>query len=296
MSLIPFDDRDGQIWLDGKLVPWRDAKVHVLTHGLHYGSCIFEGQRVYNRRIFKLEQHTDRLFQSARLMGFEIPFTPQQINDACRQVVEAQGMDDAYMRPVAWRGSEQMAVSAQKAKIHVAIAVWPWPSMFDPEIKKKGIAMDISRWRRPAPDTTPWKAKAAGLYMICTLSKHEAEQKGFADALMYDWRGLVAEATGANIFFVKDNSLFTPHADCFLNGITRQTVMDLARARQIDVVETYIESKDVEGFSECFLTGSAAEVTPVGSIGRWKFEVGNITRTLMDDYANLVRGKYAIPS
>ena len=293
MSLIPFDDRDGHIWLDGKLVPWREAKIHVLTHGLHYGSSIFEGQRVYNRKIFKLEQHTERLFQSARLMGFEIPYTQEQINAACRQVVEAQGLDDAYMRPVAWRGSEQMAVSAQKSKIHVAIAVWPWPSMFDPEIKKKGIAMDIARWRRPAPDTTPWKAKAAGLYMICTLSKHEAEAKGLSDAMMYDWRGLVAEATGANIFFVKDNRLFTPHADCFLNGITRQTVMKLARARQIEVVETYIQSNDVQGFSECFLTGSAAEVTPVGKIGNWQFEVGNITRTLMDDYANHVRGKYA---
>lgn len=294
MSLIPFDDREGHIWLDGKLVPWRDAKVHVLTHGLHYGSCIFEGQRVYNRKIFKLQQHTSRLFESARLMGFEIPFTEQQINEACQMVVESQDHDDAYMRPVAWRGSEQMAVSAQKSKIHVAIAVWPWPSMFDPEIKKRGIRMDISRWRRPAPDTTPWKAKAAGLYMICTLSKHEAEQKGYADAMMYDWRGLVAEATGANIFFVKEGRLVTPHADCFLNGITRQTVMDLARARQIDVVEKHIQSNEVSNFTECFLTGSAAEVTPVGEIGPWKFDVGNITHTLMDDYANFVRGTYKI--
>ena len=198
------------------------------------------------------------------------------------------------MRPVAWRGSEMMAVSAQKSKIHVAIAVWPWPSMFDPEIKKKGIKLDISRWRRPAPDTTPWKAKAAGLYMICTLSKHEAEAKGYADAMMYDWRGLVAEATGANMFFVKDNKLFTPHPDCFLNGITRQTVMDLARARQIEVVEKYIQSSEVGTFQECFLTGSAAEVSPVGSIGDWKFEVGNITHTLMDDYSKFVRGNHKI--
>lgn len=291
MSLIPFDDREGHIWLNGKLVPWRNAQTHVLTHGLHYGSSVFEGQRVYNRKIFKLEQHTTRLFESARLMGFEIPYTQDQINDACRQVVEAQSADDAYMRPVAFRGSEQMAVSAQLSKIHVAIAVWPWPSMFDPAIKQKGIRLDISRWRRPAPETTPWKAKAAGLYMICTLSKHEAEHKGYADAMMYDWRGLVAEATGANIFFVRDNRLYTPHPDCFLNGITRQTVIDLARARQVEVVEKYIQGSDVSGFSECFLTGSAAEVTPVGEIGPWKFEVGNLTRTLMDDYASFVRGK-----
>jgi branched-chain amino acid aminotransferase len=198
------------------------------------------------------------------------------------------------MRPVAWRGSEMMAVSAQKSKIHVAIASWPWPSMFDPEIKNKGIKLDISRWRRPAPETTPWKAKAAGLYMICTLSKHEAEAKGCADAMMYDWRGLVAEATGANMFFVKDNKLFTPYADCFLNGITRQTVMDLARARQIEVVEKYIQSSEVGTFEQCFLTGSAAEVSPVGSIGDWKFEVGNVTRTLMDDYSNFIRGKHKI--
>jgi branched-chain amino acid aminotransferase len=294
MALIPFDDRDGHIWLDGKLVPWRDATTHVLTHGLHYGSCVFEGQRVYDKKVFKLEQHTSRLFESARLMNFEIPYTEQQINGACKQVVEAAGLNDAYMRPVAFRGSEQMSVSAQQSKIHVAIAVWPWPSMFDPEIKRKGIKLDIARWRRPAPDTTPWKAKAAGLYMICTLSKHEAEAKGFADAMMYDWRGLVAEATGANIFFVKEGKLITPYADCFLNGITRQTVMDLARARQIDVVEQYIQPSEVAGFSECFLTGSAAEVTPVGSIGDWKFEVGNITRTLLDDYSNFVRGKHTI--
>jgi branched-chain amino acid aminotransferase len=294
MSLIPFDDREGHIWFDGKLTPWRDAKIHVLTHGLHYGSCVFEGQRVYNKKVFKLEQHTARLFESARLMGFEIPFTETQINDACKQVVEAQGNDDAYMRPVAWRGSEMMAVSAQKSKIHVAIASWPWPSMFDPEIKNKGIKLDISRWRRPAPETTPWKAKAAGLYMICTLSKHEAEAKGYADAMMYDWRGLVAEATGANMFFVKDNKLFTPYADCFLNGITRQTVIDLAKARQIEVVEKYIQSSEVGSFEQCFLTGSAAEVSPVGSIGDWKFEVGNVTRTLMDDYSNFIRGKHKI--
>ena len=291
MALIPFDDRNGFIWMDGKMMPWRDAKIHVLTHGLHYGSCVFEGQRVYGGKIFKLEEHTDRLFNSAEVMGFKIPYTKEQINQACRQVAEAQGFADAYMRPVAWRGSEQMSVSAQQSKIHVAVGVWEWPSMFDPEIKRNGIRMDIARWRRPAPDTTPWKAKAAGLYMICTLSKHEAEAKGLHDAMMYDYRGLVAEATGANIFFVKEGKLFTPHPDCFLDGITRKTVIDLARNRQIEVVEKFIKSTDVGEFEECFLTGSAAEVSPVGQIGDWKFTVGNLTRTLADDYANTVRGK-----
>lgn len=291
MALIPFDDRNGFIWMDGKMMPWRDAKIHVLTHGLHYGSAIFEGQRIYGGKIFKLQEHTDRLFASAEVMGFTIPFTKEQINEACRQVAEAQGFADAYMRPVAWRGSEQMSVSAQKSKIHVAIGVWEWPSMFDPEVKKNGIKLDIARWRRPAPDTTPWKAKAAGLYMICTLSKHEAEAKGLQDAMMYDYRGLVAEATGANIFFVKEGKLFTPYADCFLDGITRKTVIELARNRQIEVVEKFIKSSDVGEFEECFLTGSAAEVSPVGQIGDWKFTVGNLTRTLHDDYANTVRGK-----
>jgi branched-chain amino acid aminotransferase len=291
MALIPFDDRNGFIWMDGKMLPWREAKIHVLTHGLHYGSCIFEGQRVYNGKIFKLEEHTARLFASAEVMGFKIPFTQEQINEASRQVAEAQGFADAYMRPVAWRGSEQMSVSAQQSKIHVAIGVWEWPSMFDPEIKKHGIKLDIARWRRPAPDTTPWKAKAAGLYMICTLSKHEAEAKGLHDAMMYDYRGLVAEATGANIFFVKEGKLFTPYPDCFLDGITRKTVIELARKRQVEVVEKYIQSSDVAGFEECFLTGSAAEVSPVGQIGEWKFTVGNLTRTLAEDYANTVRGR-----
>ena len=289
MALFPFDDRDGSIWMDGKLLPWRDAKIHVLTHGLHYGSCIFEGQRVYGGKVFKLEEHTARLFNSAEVMGFQIPYTQEQINDACRQVAEAQGFADAYMRPVAWRGSEQMSVGARQSKIHVAVGVWEWPSMFDPEIKKHGIKLDIARWRRPAPDTTPWKAKAAGLYMICTLSKHEAEDKGLHDAMMYDYRGLVAEATGANIFFVKEGKLFTPYPDCFLDGITRKTVIELARNRQIEVVEKFIQSADVEGFEECFLTGSAAEVSPVGQIGNWKFEVGNLTRTLQDDYSRAVR-------
>jgi branched-chain amino acid aminotransferase len=275
--------------MDGKLTPWRDAKVHVLTHGLHYGSCVFEGQRVYNRKVFKLEQHTARLFESAKIMGFEIPYTQEQIVDACKQVVEAQGLDDAYMRPVAWRGSEMMAVSAQKSKIHVAIAVWPWPSMFDPEIKAKGIKLDISRWRRPAPETIPWKAKAAGLYMICTLSKHEAERKGYADAMMLDWRGRVAEATGANVFFVKDGILHTPTPDCFLDGITRRTVIDLAKRRGYEVIERTIMPEEMAEFEQAFLTGTAAEVTPISEIGPYKFKVGEIAKNLMEDYSAVVQ-------
>lgn len=290
MALIPFDDRDGFMWMDGKLIPWRDAKVHVLTHGLHYGSCVFEGQRVYGGKVFRLEDHTARLFRSAELMGFTIPFTQEQVSEGCRQVIEAQGLKDAYMRPVAWRGSEVMGVSAQASKIHVAVAVWEWPSYFSPEQKAKGIRLDIAKYRRPSPECAPSHAKAAGLYMICTLSKHEAEKKGYADAMMYDYRGLVAEATGANIFFVKDGKLHTPYPDCFLNGLTRQTVIELARKRQIEVVEQFIQSSDVGGFSECFLTGSAAEVTPVGEIGHWKFTPGNITRALMEDYSAHVRG------
>lgn len=291
MAVIPFDDRDGFIWLDGALVPWRDAKIHVLTHGLHYGSCVFEGQRVYNGKVFKLEEHTARLFKSARILGMEIPFSEAQINDACRQVVEAQGAINAYMRPVVWRGSEVMGVSAQASRIRVAVAVWDWPSYFSPEIKAKGIRLDIAKWKRPAPDTIPSEAKAAGLYMICTLSKHEAEKNGYQDALMFDYRGLVAEATGANIFFVKEGKIHTPLADCFLNGLTRQTVIELARSRQIEVLERHIHPDELNGFEQCFLTGSAAEVTPVSEIGPWRFKVGEVTTALMDDYAKLVRGQ-----
>ena len=289
MALIPFDDRDGFMWMDGKMMPWRDAKIHVLSHGLHYGSCVFEGQRVYGGKIFKLEEHTDRLFTSAEVMGFKIPFTKEQINQASRQVAEAQGFADAYMRPVAWRGSEQMSVSAQQSKIHVAIGVWEWPSMFDPEVKKHGIKMDIARWRRPAPDTTPWKAKAAGLYMICTLSKHEAEAKGYDDALMLDYRGHLAEGTGANLFLVIDGKLHTPVPDCFLNGITRQTVIELARGRGIEVVERYLEPGELSRAAEVFLTGTAVEVTPVREIDEHRFQVGQITRQLVADFDALTR-------
>jgi branched-chain amino acid aminotransferase len=285
MAIIPFDDRDGSLWYDGKLVPWREAKTHVLTHGLHYASSVFEGERLYSGRIYKLEEHTARLFESARLMGMKIPYTEEQINAACYEAAQAQGIEDGYVRPVVFRGSEMMAVAAQNTKIHVAIAVWQWPSYFDPATKLKGIRLTISDWKRPAPDTAPTKAKAAGLYMICTLSKHEAEAQGYNDALMFDYRGLVAEATGANVFFVKDGALHTPTPDCFLDGITRQSVMALARARQIPVHERHIERKELETFTECFLTGTAAEVTPVSEIGPYKFKPGKISETLMNDYA-----------
>jgi branched-chain amino acid aminotransferase len=288
-DVIPFDDRDGSLWYDGKLVPWREAKTHVLTHGLHYASCVFEGERCYSGRIYKLKEHTHRLFESARILGMIIPYTEEEISAACMAAVRAQDIVDGYVRPVVYRGSEMMAVSAQNTKIHVAIAVWQWGSYFDPQQKLKGIRLDISQWRRPAPDTAPTKAKAAGLYMICTMSKHAAEAKGYADALMADYRGYVAEATGANVFFVKDGKLHTPIADCFLDGITRRSIMALARARQIPVVERHIEVKEMGDFSECFLTGTAAEVTPVSEVGPYRFKPGEISSTLMHDYADDVR-------
>jgi branched-chain amino acid aminotransferase len=288
-DVLPFDQRDGSLWYDGKLVPWREAQTHVLTHGLHYASCVFEGERIYNGIIYKLEEHTARLFESARLMGMKIPYTPDEISAACYEAARAQHIVDGYVRPVVFRGSEMMAVAAQNTKIHVAIAVWQWPSYFDPKEKLKGIRLDIAEWRRPAPDTAPTRAKAAGLYMICTLSKHAAESRGYADALMYDYRGYIAEATGANVFFVKDDKLHTPIADCFLDGITRKAVIELARARQIPVIERHIEPKEMETFSECFITGSAAEVTPVSEIGPYRFKPGAISETLMNDYADEVR-------
>ena len=288
-DVIPFDMRDGSLWFDGKLVPWKDAKTHVLTHGLHYGSCVFEGERFYNGRIYKLAEHTARLFESARILGMKIPYTEDEISAACMEAGKAQDIVDGYVRPVVYRGSEMMAVSAQNTKIHVAIAAWRWASYFDPATKLKGIRLDISKWHRPGPDMATTNAKAAGLYMICTLSKHEAESKGYADALMYDYRGYVAEATGANVFFVKDGKLHTPIADCFLNGITRQTVIELAKKRQIPVTERHIEPSELESFSECFLTGSAAEVTPVSEIGPYRFKPGEISETLMHDYNEEVR-------
>jgi len=289
-DVIPFDQRSGSLWYDGKLVPWTEAKTHVLTHGLHYGSSVFEGERIYGGTIYKLKEHTARLFKSAEVLGMTIPFTQDQISAACIEAAQAQNIKDGYIRPVAFRGSEMMAVSAQNTKIHVAIAVWEWPSYFDPKEKLKGIRLDIAEWKRPAPDTAPTQAKAAGLYMICTLSKHAAEAKGYADAMMLDYRGYVAEATGANIFFVKDGSVHTPIADCFLNGITRQSVIAIAKAHQIPVIERHIKPDELSQFSECFITGSAAEVTPVQEIGPYKFKPGKLTETLMNAYADEVRG------
>jgi branched-chain amino acid aminotransferase len=290
MAAQPFDDRDGVIWMNGEMVPWRSARLHVLSHALHYAGAVFEGERAYGGRIFKLEEHTDRLFESARLLGYEIPYTPAVINEASREVIRRNNLVDGYIRPIAWRGSEMMGVAAQAAKINVAIAAWQWPSYFKPEERLKGIRLDLARYRRPDPLTAPSKSKASGLYMICTISKHAAEQKGYADALMLDWRGQVAEATGANVFFVRDGVIHTPTPDCFLDGITRRTVIDLAKARGLTVVERAIMPDELSNFSECWLTGTAAEVTPVSEIGPYRFVPGEITRALMDDYAALTMG------
>jgi branched-chain amino acid aminotransferase len=295
-DLIPYDDRDGWIWFDGKLIPWRQAQLHVCTHALHYASCVFEGERVYDGVTFKLREHTERLLKSAQILGYEIPYTADQIDRACEEVIKAQNIKDGYLRPVAWRGSEMMGVSAQQSKIHLAIASWEWPAYFTPEARLRGIRMQISKWRRPAPDTAPTEAKAAGLYMICTLSKHKAEADGFNDALMFDYRGRVAEATGANIFFVKDGVLHTPEADCFLNGVTRKTVIQLAKKRGITVVERAIWPQELPAFDEVFLSGTAVEVTPVREIDTMNFQVGSITRTLLADFDKLVREKPAAKS
>ncbi|MDP8995145.1 MAG: branched-chain amino acid aminotransferase [Pseudomonadota bacterium] len=288
-----YEDRDGWIWYDGQLVPWREANVHVLTHALHYASSVFEGQRAYGGEVFKLSQHSARLKRSANLLDFEIPWSVDEIDEACRKVLRANNLEDAYMRPLAWRGSEQMGVSAQRAKIHLAIAAWPWGAYFGDEAAQKGVRLDISSWRRPAPYTAPTESKAAGLYMICTLARHQAQAKGYDDALMFDWRGQVAEATGANAFFVRDGALHTPTADCFLNGITRQTVIELARRRGIEVVERAIWPEELESFEQCFLTGSAAEVTPVAEAGPWSFEVGALTMQMRRDYIDLVNRRLA---
>ena len=287
---IAFDQRDGFIWMNGEMSPWADTKVHVLTHGLHYGSCVFEGERAYNGTIFKLREHTERLFYSSNELGFELPYSVEEIDDACIKTLEANGLTDGYIRPVAWRGSEMMGVSAQQNRINVAIAAWEWPSYFDPEERLKGIRLDMAKYRRPSPETAPCHAKAAGLYMICTLSKHEAESKGYADAMMLDYRGQVAEATGANMFFVQDGVIHTPTPDCFLDGITRHTVIELARARGYEIVERAIMPDELADFSECFITGTAAEVTPVSEIGPYKFIPSDISKNLMDDYTALVSG------
>ena len=286
-----FDDRDGWIWMDGKLLPWRDAKVHVLTHALHYASSVFEGQRAYNGVIFKLDEHSERLRRSASLLGFELPWSVQEINEACYEVLKANGWTDAYMRPLAWRGSESMGVAAGNTKPHLSISAWQWGKYFDPSIAANGITLDIAPWRRPAPYTAPTESKASGLYMICTLSKQHAETRGYNDALMLDWRGQVAEATGANVFFVRDGQLHTPTPDCFLDGITRRTVMDLARKRGAEVIEREIWPEELESFQQMFLTGTAAEVTPVRQVGPWNFEVGDLTRQLLKDYDDLVNGR-----
>ncbi len=284
MAAIPFDQRDGYIWLDGAFVDWKDAKIHVLTHGLHYASTVFEGERAYGGEIFKLNEHTERLHESARLLGFALPYSVAEINDACRALIKKMGYVDAYVRPFAWRGSDSLGVSAQNNRIHVAIACWEWPSYFSPEEKMKGIRLDIAEYCRPDPRTAPSKSKASGLYMICTISKHAAEAKGYADALMLDWRGQVAEATGANVFFVKDGVLHTPKPDCFLDGITRRTIIDLAKRRGIEVIERAIMPEEMADFSECFLCGTAAEVTPVSEIGQYRFKPAEITSILMDAY------------
>lgn len=286
-----YDDRDGWIWFDGKLVPWREANVHILTHALHYASSVFEGQRVYNGQIFKLTEHSKRLVKSASILGFDLPWSVEEIDQACKDVLKANNLEDAYMRPVAWRGSEQMGVSAQLTKPHLAVAVWDWGSYFSEDAIRKGLRLDISPWRRPAPYTAPTQAKASGLYMICTMAKHAAENRGYNDALMFDWRGQVAEATGANAFFVKDGKLHTPTPDCFLNGITRQTVFDLAKRRGIEVIERAIWPEELEDFEQFFLTGSAAEIAPVASAGPWNFEVGEITLQLRKDYLDLAYGR-----
>lgn len=284
MASVPFDQLEGVIWFNGEFIPWGEAKVHVLTHGLHYASSVFEGERAYNGNIFKLTEHTERLFNSADLLGFEIPYTVQEIDDACNETLKRQGLKDAYIRPIAWRGSEMMGVSAQANRINVAIAVWDWPSYFSPEERLKGIRLDMAQYRRPDPQTAPSTSKAAGLYMICTLSKHAAEAKGYADALMLDWRGRVAEATGANIFFLKDGVIHTPEPEGFLNGITRRTVIELAKRRGMELIERPIMPEELSDFEQCFLTGTAAEVTPVSEIGPHSFTVGSEIETLMVDY------------
>lgn len=286
--MAPYDDRDGYIWMDGEFVPWRDTKVHLLTHALHYASSVFEGERAYNGVIFKSRLHSERLHNSAKIMGFEIPYTVDQIEDAKKEALARSGLESAYIRAIAWRGSEMMGVSAQQNTIHLAIAVWHWGDYFAD--KMKGIRLTHAQWRRPAPDTAPCHAKAAGLYMICTLSKHAAEKDGYADALMLDYRGQVAEATGANIFFVRDGAIHTPTPDCFLNGLTRQTVIGLAKERQIEVIERAIMPDELSTFSECFITGSAAEVTPVSEIGEHIYKPSDISQYMVDDYSNLVRG------
>lgn len=289
MTILPFDDRDGFIWLDGEMVPWREARLHVLTHALHYGSSAFEGERAYGGRVFKMDEHHERLHTSGRLLGFGVPYSVEEINEAAMAILRANDITDGYLRPIAWRGSEMMAVSAQQTKIHVAIAAWPWPAYFSAESRLKGIRLDWAVWKRPDPKTAPVTSKAAGLYMIATLSKHAAEAKGYDDALMLDYRGLVAESTGSNIFLIQDGVIHTPTPDCFLDGITRRTVIKLARSKGYEVVERAIAPEEFAKTQEVFLTGTAVEVTPVREIGQYSFTPGDITRDLLVSYDELVR-------
>lgn len=292
-SLVPFDDRDGLIWFDGEMVAWREAKIHLLSHALHYGSAVFEGERCYGGQIFKLTEHSQRLIDGAKIIDFEIPYTVEQIDAACREVIAVNKLTDAYVRPIAWRGSEQMGVSARANTIHLAIAAWDWGSYFPMEQRLKGLRLQFATYRRPDPATAPCKAKAAGLYMICTIEKHRAERAGYADALMLDYRGRVAECTGANVFFIKDGVIHTPVPDCFLDGITRRTVIALAQKRGYEVVERVIMPEELGSFSECFITGTAAEVTPVSEIGEHRYTPGSISETLLKDYMSLVQPKQA---
>ena len=292
MENIPYDKRSGKIWFNGKTVEWGDANIHILNHGLHYASCVFEGERVYEGEIFKLEEHTERLFYSAKRMGITVPYTQAEINDACRNIVNIQKVQNGYVRPVIWRGSEMMAISAQQTKIHVAIATWEWGSYFDPKLKIEGIKLNISSWRKPSPDSIPWDTKASGLYMINTLSKHEAEAKGYVDSLMLDHQGYVAEATGANVFFKNTaGELHTPIPDSFLDGITRRSVIGIAKSKGIKVIERKIQPEEMKNFVGCFLTGTAAEVTPVSQIDKYDFNLCETITDLNDSYQILVRKK-----
>ncbi len=292
MSLIPFDDRDGFIWMNGEFIQWRDAQIHVLSHGLHYASAVFEGERAYAGEVFKLREHTERLFHSANVLDFEIPYSMDEIDDVTKELLKKNGLTNAYIRPLAWRGSGQMGVSAQASKTNVMIAVWDWPAYFSAEQKMKGLKMQISDWKRPAPDTIPTNAKAAGLYMICTLSKHKAEAEGYDDSMMLDYRGYVAEATGANIFFLMDDGkVHTPDPDCFLDGITRRTAIELLERNGYEVVVRHIMPEEMANASEAFLTGTAVEITPIGSIGDYKFTPSDLCRTMINAYEDEVHGR-----
>ena len=289
--LLNYADLKGFIFFDGEIVEWKKAKLHVLSHGLHYASSVFEGERSYNKKVFKEIEHTNRLIHSAKSLGFDLPYNLEEIIKIRKMVIDANNISDGYIRPVAWRGSEMMGISAQDNTIHFALAAWEWPSYFSPEAKLKGIKLNISKWKRPDPSTAPVNTKAAGLYMICTLSKHEAERQGFDDSLMLDYRGYIAEATGANIFFVKDEELHTPIADCFLNGITRQTIITIAKEQGINVIEKRIRLEDLKNYQECFVTGTAAEVTPVNQIGDYKFTPGLICKNLIENYTILTKNQ-----